>query len=122
MLLFSPPTGSLSPGFIRCPISVLSVDLPADLKKRLPRRPIGATLIGRMARDLSLRRKGVEGMLLMDALHKAWKASKIVSSWAVVVDARQSSRRFCIDNEFSPFASQPERLFLLMGKIELLFG
>src|SRR5271165_5883184 len=32
------------------PISILSVDLPASLKKKLPTRPIGATLIGRMGR------------------------------------------------------------------------
>jgi len=65
---------------------------------------------------------GGEGKLPMDSLHKAWQASKLVSSWAVVVDARQSSHRFYIDYEFRPFASQPDRLFLLMKKIDLMFG
>jgi predicted GNAT family N-acyltransferase len=117
------PDGKFVAGFYTLsPISILSVDLPASLQKKLPRRPIGATLIGRMGRAVSLRGKGVGEMLLMDALHKAWQASKLVSSWAVVVDARESSRRFYIDNEFRPFASQPDRLFQLMKKIDLMFG
>jgi predicted GNAT family N-acyltransferase len=103
------------------PISILSADLPPSLAKKLPRRPIGATLIGRMGRDLSLRGQGIGEKLLMDALHKAWQASKLVSCWAVVVDAKEGARDFYLDNEFTPFATQPDRLFLLMKKIELLF-
>lgn len=102
-------------------ISILGVDLPSALAKRLPRRPIGATLIGRMARDLSLRGKGIGEMLLMDALHRLWMASKLVSSWAVVVDAKQGAREFYLQNEFVPFPTQPHRLFLPMKKIELAF-
>jgi predicted GNAT family N-acyltransferase len=116
------PDGKFVAGFYTLsPISILSVDLPPSLQKKLPKRPIGATLIGRMGRDLSLRGKGVGEMLLMDALHKAWQASKLVSCWAVVVDAKEGARDFYIENEFIPFATQPERLFLLMKKIDLIF-
>jgi predicted GNAT family N-acyltransferase len=97
------------------------VDLPPSLAKKLPERPIGATLIGRMGRDLSLRGQGIGEMLLMDALHKAWQASKLVSSWAVVVDTKKGSRNFYLKNEFIPFATKPDRLFLLMIKIDLMF-
>jgi GNAT superfamily N-acetyltransferase len=103
------------------PISIVSVDLPASLARKLPTRPIGATLIGRMGRDQSLRGKGIGEMLLMDALHKSWQASKLVSCWAVVVDAKEGARDFYLKNEFAPFASQPDRLFLLMKKIDLMF-
>jgi len=76
------PDGKFVAGFYTLsPISILSVDLTSSLQKKLPKRPIGATLIGRMGRDLSLRGKGVGEMLLMDALHKAWQASKLVSCW-----------------------------------------
>jgi predicted GNAT family N-acyltransferase len=116
------PDGRLVAGFYTLsPISILSVNLPPNLEKKLPRRPIGATLIGRMGRDLSLRGKGIGEMLLMDALHKAWQASKLVSCWAVVVDAKEGARDFYIKNEFIPFATQPDRLFLLMKKIDLIF-
>lgn len=116
------PDGKFVAGFYTLsPISILSVDLPPSLAKKLPKRPIGATLIGRMGRDLSLRGKGVGEMLLMDALHKAWQASKLVSCWAVVVDAKEGARGFYIQYEFTPFATQPDRLFLLMKKIDLMF-
>jgi GNAT superfamily N-acetyltransferase len=103
------------------PISILSADLPPSLQKKLPKRPIGATLIGRMGRDLTLRGKGVGQMLLMDALYKAWQASKLVSCWAVVVDAKEGACDFYMKNEFTPFPTQPDRLFLLMKKIDLIF-
>jgi predicted GNAT family N-acyltransferase len=116
------PDGKFVAGFYTLsPISILSVDLPPSLQKKLPKRPIGATLIGRMGRNLSLRGKGVGEMLLMDALHKAWQASKLVSCWAVVVDAKEGARDFYMENEFTPFATQPDRLFLLMKKIDLIF-
>jgi predicted GNAT family N-acyltransferase len=116
------PDGKFVAGFYTLsPISILSVDLPASLKKKLPTRPIGATLIGRMGRALSQRGKGVGEMLLMDALHKAWQASKLVSSWAAVVDANEGARSFYVRNEFTPFATRPDRLFLPMKKIDLLF-
>ena len=116
------PDGKFVAGFYTLsPISILSADLPPSLAKKLPGRPIGATLIGRMARDLSLRGKGIGEMLLADALHRAWLASKLVSSWAVVVDAKEGARDLYVENEFIPFATQPSRLFLLMKKIDLMF-
>jgi GNAT superfamily N-acetyltransferase len=116
------PDGKFVAGFYTLsPLSILSVDLPPSLQKKLPKRPIGATLIGRMGRELSLRRKGVGEMLLMDALCKAWQASKLVSCWAVVVDAKEGAREFYRKNEFIPFATQPDRFFLLMKKIDLVF-
>ena len=103
------------------PISILSVDLPANIAKKLPTRPIGATLIGRMGTDRTVRGKRLGEMLLMDALHKAWQASKLVSCWAVVVDAKEGARDFYLKYEFTPFATQPDRLFLLMKNIDLMF-
>jgi predicted GNAT family N-acyltransferase len=103
------------------PISILTENLAASLQKKLPRRPIGATLIGRMAVDRTLQGKGLGGLLLTDALYKSWQASKLVSSWAVVVDAKEGARDFCIRYEFIPFVTQPSRLFLPMKKIDLMF-
>jgi predicted GNAT family N-acyltransferase len=104
------------------PISILSVDLPASLAKKLPQRPIGATLIGRMGMDMSLQGNRLGELMLTDALYKAWQASQLVSSWAVVVDAKEGAREFYIKYEFTPFATQPNRLFLPMKKIDLMFG
>lgn len=116
------PDGKFVVGFYTLsPISILSVDLPAKLARKLPTRPIGATLIGRMGRDLSLRGQRVGEMLLMDALHKAWQASKLVSCWAVVVDAKEGARDFYLKYDFTPLVTKPSRLFLLMKKIDRIF-
>ncbi len=104
------------------PISILSVDLPASLAKKLPKRPIGATLLGRMGIGKTLQGQGLGELLLTDALYKTWQASTFVSSWAVVVDAKEGARDFYIKHEFTPFATQPNRLFLLMKKIDLMFA
>ena len=115
--------GSSVAGFYTLsPISILSVDLPARLGKKLPQRPIGATLIGRMGINKSLQGNRLGELLLSDALHKAWQASKFVSSWAVVVDAKEGASDFYIKYEFTPFATQPKRLFLLMKKVDLMFA
>jgi predicted N-acetyltransferase YhbS len=104
------------------PISILSVDLPASLAKKLPKRPIGATLLGPMGIEKTLQGQGLGELLLTDALCKTWQASTFVSSWAVVVDAKEGARDFYIKHEFTPFATQPNRLFLLMKKINLMFA
>jgi GNAT superfamily N-acetyltransferase len=104
------------------PISILSVDLPASLAKKLPKRPIGATLLGRMGIEKTLQGQGLGELLLTDALYKTWQASTFVSSWAVVVDAKEGARDFYVKHEFTPFATQPNRLFLLMKKINLMFA
>jgi hypothetical protein len=44
-----------------------------------------------------------------------------VSCWAVVVDAKEGARDFYIKYEFTPFITQPNRLFLLMKSIDLMF-
>jgi predicted N-acetyltransferase YhbS len=104
------------------PVSILSADLPARLQKKLPQRPIGATLIGRMGVEKSLQGQRLGELLLSDALHKAWQASKFVSCWAVVVDVKEGARDFYLKYEFTPFATQPNRLFLSMKNIDLMFG
>jgi hypothetical protein len=51
-------------------------DLPSEIVKqvKLPRCPvIGATLIGRLARDLSFRGQGVGELLLVDDLKMRWQ-------------------------------------------------
>lgn len=101
-------------------------DIPAQLvsQLKLPRYPvIGATLIGRLARDLSFRGQGVGELLLVDALKRALKMSERIASAAVLVDAKDD-KAHCFYSEFG-FISFPEtvnRLFLPMQTIAALFA
>lgn len=117
------PDGHFVAGFYTLStLSILTADLPAALARKLPTRPIGVTLLGRMARVLSLRGQHIGELLLADALHRSWLASRLVSSFAVVVDAKPGARDFYLRNEFIPLPTQPNRLFLPMKTLDKLFS
>jgi len=101
--------------------SILAADLPQDLAKKLPRFPIPVTLLGRMAVAQSMQRQGLGEFLLFDALERAWLGSRKVASWAVVVDAKPGARDFYLKHHFTPFLTQPDRLFLPMKTVEKMF-
>jgi GNAT superfamily N-acetyltransferase len=100
-------------------------DLPPELVKqlKLPRYPVlGATLIGRLARDLSFKGQGIGEVLLVDALKRALGASQSIAAVAVVVDAKDDNAyRFYSDSGFMPFPETKKRLFMRMETIEQLF-
>lgn len=101
-------------------------DLPGELVKQLnlPRYSfIGATLIGRLARDLAFRGQGVGELLLIDALKRALEASAQIASAAVVVDAKdEDAHRFYSEFGFIAFPETARRLFLPMQTIKKLFA
>lgn len=101
--------------------SILAAELPPDPGKNLPRFPLPATLLGRMAVAQTLHRQGLGEFLLLHALERAWVGSKQVASWAVVVDAKAGARDFYLRHDFTTFPEQPDRLFLPMKTIERLF-
>jgi GNAT superfamily N-acetyltransferase len=109
-----------------CSDSIRIDDLPAELvtKLRLPHyKTIPATLIGRLARDVSYRGKGIGELLLSDALKLAWETSQRVGSWAVTVDAKDEiARRFYLGYGFIPFVDTSRRLYLPMKTVAQLFG
>ena len=89
-------------------------------KLRLPKyKMIGATLLGRLARDAKFKGSGVGELLLMHALSLSFEHSKKVGSCAVVVDAKSATAaRFYESFGFIPLAGQPNRLFLPLRTIE----
>ena len=101
-------------------------DLPEGIvtQLNLPRYPyIGATLLGRLARDLFYKGRGVGELLLVDALQRSLSMSRNIASAAVVVDAKdEKAHRFYVDFGFIAFPdSKKKRLFLPMATIEKTF-
>jgi GNAT superfamily N-acetyltransferase len=87
--------------------------LPVQLARRLPRRPVPATLIGRLAVDLRYRGRGLGRSLLADALLRAATVSLEVASIAVIVDAKdEAARAFYEHHGFRRFVDEPFRLYL----------
>ena len=105
--------------------NIASDDLPPALIKRLnlPRYDrIGASLLGRLARDLAYKGKGVGELLLVDALKRSLAMSRQIASAAVVVDAKdEKARKFYQGFGFFPFPESQKRLFLPMLTIEQLY-
>jgi predicted GNAT family N-acyltransferase len=101
-------------------------DLPPELVKqlKLPRYPVlGATLVGRLARDLSFRGQGVGELLLIDALKVSLAISRKIASVAVIVDAKDDNAyRFYTEFGFIAFPETLNRMFMPMQTVEKLFS
>lgn len=97
-------------------LSTLSIDLsvlPEKLAKKLPKHPIPAALIGRLAVDISAQGKGIGKMLLCNAIKRTLAVSADIAIYAIVVDAiNQEAESFYMQYGFSHLASEGKRLFL----------
>ncbi len=94
-------------------LSIAAEELPRNIAKKLPKHPIPAALIGRLAVDEAVQGTGIGKMLLTDAIHRTLAASEEIAVFAMVVDARdRGARRFYEGFGFTPFPETPTRLFL----------
>lgn len=102
--------------------SIKPTRLTDALARKLPRYPtVPATLLGRLAVDRSQHRRGVGQFLLMDALARAYRATREIASYAVVVDAKNDvAVAFYEHHDFIRFPDTPKRLFLPMTVISKL--
>ena len=102
--------------------SVEADAIPEAIRRKLTRhRSIPATLIGRLARDLSFRGQNVGELLLMDALNRAHALSRQIASWAVLVDAKDAAATaFYKKYGFLEIQGYASKLFLPMRTITKL--
>lgn len=91
-------------------------------KKFAKYKTISATLLGRLARDISVKGSETGELLLLDALFRALELSKEVASSAVVVDAKdKKSAAFYMKYGFIELQNTERRLFIPMATVEQLF-
>jgi ribosomal protein S18 acetylase RimI-like enzyme len=97
-------------------LSTLSIDLsvlPDKIAQKLPRHPIPAALIGRLAVDISTQGKGIGKMLLSNAIKRTLSVSDDIAIYAMVVDAiNEEAESFYKRYGFSRLAHSGSRLFL----------
>ena len=97
-------------------LSTLSIELsqlPEALARKLPRHPVPAALLGRLAVNQRAQGHGVGGLLLVDAIKRTLAISKEIAIYAMVVDAIDDrAQRFYEQFGFSLLSSGSRRLFL----------
>ncbi len=99
-------------------LAIAAAELPPELARKLPKHPLPAALIGRLAVDAAAQGTGIGKMLLMDAIHRALAVAKEIAVFAIVVDAKdENARRFYECFEFTPFPGTPNRLFLPLSSV-----
>jgi predicted GNAT family N-acyltransferase len=97
-------------------LSALSIDLsalPERIANKLPRHPVPAALIGRLAVDGTAQGKGVGRTLLANAIRRATSVSSDIAIYAIVLDAiDEEAESFYKQYGFSRLAQGGSRLFL----------
>lgn len=87
--------------------------LPREQFRRVPRYPIPAARIARLAVDRSMQGKGLGAKLLVDGLKRVLSAARDLGIKVVVVDAKDDvAVGFYRHFEFIPLENQPLTLFL----------
>jgi GNAT superfamily N-acetyltransferase len=97
--------------------SVAPADLPPETARKLPRLPIPAALIGRLAIDRDFQRRHLGATLLADAVQKAITAAQTVAITVVVVDPiDEAARSFYAAFGFRGLEGPQRRMFLTLPR------
>lgn len=98
--------------------SVLLVDLPSRISKKLPRYPtVPAIRMGRLAVDQAFKGQGLGGALLADALDRAVRSD--IAAFALIVDAKnETAVAFYRHHGFIALPESPHTLFLPLVTIQ----
>lgn len=104
---------------------VESAQVAPLLKQKLPRYPMPAALIGRLAVDQRARGQRIGERLLMDALRRVVDAAKLVACFGIIVDAKdQDAESFYAKYDFVTLSDEawPRRMFLPIATARAAFS
>ena len=103
-------------------LSTLSIELnqlPEKLARKLPKHPVPAALIGRLAVSKTAQGHGIGKMLLADAIKRTLSVSVQIAIYAMVVDAiDDKAKDFYKQFGFARLSDDSPRLFLPLKSIE----
>ena len=103
--------------------SVSRDEVPARVAQGLGRYPVPITLLARLAVDLSEKGRGLGRGLLKDAVLRAYQASDLVGSRAIVTHAKDETAKLFYERvQFAPSPLNEYHLYLLMKDIRSIFG
>jgi ribosomal protein S18 acetylase RimI-like enzyme len=103
-------------------IAILQKSLPEDIIKKLPKYPMPAILLGRLAIDQTCQKQNFGKSLLIDIMKRSLGFSSGIGIYALVVDAKNDiAKSFYQYFGFSEFIDEKMRLFIPMTTISKLF-
>lgn len=89
--------------------------------RKLPRYPIPAVLLARLAVDVPAQGQGLGEFLLLDALRRCAQTADSIAAYAVLVHAlHQHARNFYVRYGFEPLDDSELGLYLTMKKVRKL--
>lgn len=106
-------------------LSTLSIELtqlPENLARKLPKHPVPAALIGRLAVNKAAQGYGIGKMLLVDAIKRTLSVSDQIAIYAMIVDSiNEKATAFYERFGFIRLSEDSPRLFLPLKSIESAF-
>jgi N-acetylglutamate synthase-like GNAT family acetyltransferase len=103
--------------------SVECEDLPENITKQLPRYPIPAARLSRLAVDLKMQKTGLGERLLFNALKRIYLTSNEMGIKIVIVDLLdEKAKSFYESYGFAEYPGQDLKLFLSIETIIQLFS
>lgn len=92
-------------------------EIPDDYKGKLPKYPIPALRIARLAVSKDLQGKGVGKWLLAQAFLKVIQVADITGLYFIIVDAKESSKNFYEHYGFKKFLDEELSYFILVDTV-----
>jgi GNAT superfamily N-acetyltransferase len=100
-------------------LSIQLCQLPEKLARKLPKYPIPAALIGRLAVSSGAQGNGIGKMLLVDAIKRTMSVGDQIAIYAMAVDAiNAEAERFYEQFGFTLLSGDSRRLFLPLLSFE----
>ena len=100
-------------------LSIGLAQLPQKLARKLPKHPVPAALVGRLAVNHNAQGCGIGKMLLVDAIQRTLSVSDQIAIYAMVVDAiNDSAKGFYEQFGFVRLSDNSSRLFLPLKSFE----
>ena len=94
-------------------LSIGLAQLPQKLARKLPKHPVPAALVGRLAVNHNAQGCGIGKMLLVDAIQRTLSVGDQIAIYAMVVDAiNDNAKGFYEQFGFVPLSDNSSRLFL----------
>ncbi len=104
-------------------ISSSSVKFEHSSNIHLPRYPLPAVLIGKLATDIQAQNQGLGTALLFDALKRSARVAEDIGIFLVEIRAlNEKAQKIYIKRGFTPMEDEPMKLFMNLKKVRKLLS